>query len=193
MTYPLRCACGKVYRVGAAQAGSHYTCPCGRRLVVPSLSRLKMAAGEEVLSPDVRVEQMLQLGMLPHETHCLLCGRATTGVTHVWAVCERAFVKKDASRVWWVIALSWIFLGWLGLLLLLVRGRDDREHGSDVQLRLPLRVCPECGPDLVGPGALREAVLAVPEYADLLGKYPDAALSLDGERKGVNLSAGNPD
>jgi hypothetical protein len=192
MTYPVRCECGKVYRVSAAQAGSHYTCPCGRRLIVPSLSRLKTAAGEEVLSPEVRVEQMWQLGLLPQETHCLLCGRATTAVAHFWAVCERAFVKKDASRVWWVVALSWVFLGWVGLLLLLGRSRDDRVHGSDVQLRLPLRVCPECGPDLAAPGALRQAVLAVPEYAALLDKYPDAALAPDGERKGVNLSAGNP-
>jgi hypothetical protein len=153
---------------------------------------MKMAAGEEVLSPDVRVEQMLQLGMLPRETRCVVCDKATTGVAHFWAVCERAFVKKDPARVWWVVALSWIFLGWLGLILLLVRSRDDTVHGSDVQLRLPLRVCPECAPGLAGPGVLRDAVLVVPIYADLLDKYPNAALAMDAERKGVNLSAGKP-
>jgi hypothetical protein len=176
-----------VYQFSAVQAGNRYTCPCGHELVVPSLSRLKMAAGEAVLSPEVRLEQMLQLGLLPQQAHCVVCRRATTGVTYFWAVCERAFVKKDSSRVWWVIALSWIFLGWLGLLLLF-RARDDRVHGSDVQLRLPLRACPECAPVLAEAGRLEDAVLAVPVYADLLDKYPRAELALDAERKGVDLS-----
>jgi len=189
MRYPVRCECGQVYRFTAAQAGSHYTCPCGRELVVPSLSQLKTAAGEEVLSPVVRLEQMLQLGMLPQQTRCVFCRRETPGVAHFWAICERAFANKDPSRVWWIVALSWFCFGWLGLILLLVRARDDRVHGSDVRLRLPLRVCPECSPELVGPGALREAVLAVPIYADLLDQYPNAELALDAERKGVNLSA----
>jgi hypothetical protein len=148
-----------------------------------------MAAGEEVLSPVVRLEQMLHLGMLPQETRCLGCDRPTTGVTHFWAICERAFVKKDPNRVWWAVALAWLFFGWLAILLLAVRSRDDRVHGSDVRLRLPLRACPECGPDLAGPGALREAMLRVPLYADLLGQYPAAELALDADRKGVNLSA----
>jgi hypothetical protein len=192
MTYPVRCECGKVYRLSAALAGSHYACACGRELIVPSLSELKMAAGEEVLSPAVRLEQMLQLGMLPQETKCLVCGRTTAGVTHFWAICERAFVKEDPSRVWWAVALGWLFLGWLGVLLLAVRARDDRIHGSDVRLRLPLRVCPECAPDLAGPGRFREAVLAAPLYADLLRQYPAAEIALDAERKGVDLSAPGP-
>lgn len=189
MRYPVRCECGQVYHFTAAQAGTHYTCPCGRELVVPSLSRLKMAAGEDVLSPAVRLEQMLQLGLLPQEKKCVFCRRETPGVAHFWAICERAFVKKDASRVWWAVVLSWLCLGWLGLLLLLVRARDDRVHGTDVRLRLPLRVCPECAPDLAVAGDLREAVSAVPLYADLLHQYPDAELALDAERKGVDLSA----
>ena len=188
MTYPVRCDCGQVHRVAATLAGSRFTCPCGREVAVPSLSRLKAAAGETAFSPDVRVEQMLNLGMLPQETRCVVCGTATSGVAHVWATCERAFVKKDPSRTWWVVALGWFFFGWLALILLLLRARDDRVHGSDVQFRLPLRVCPDCAPDLAAPGTLRDAVLAVPIYAELLDKYPDAGLALDAERKGVDLS-----
>src|SRR5690349_3987580 len=130
MRYPVRCECGTDYRFTAAQAGSRYTCPCGRELAVPSLSQMKMAAGEEVLSPEVRLEQMLQLGMLPQQTRCVCCRTATPGVAHFWAICERAFVEKDASRVWWAIALSWLFFGVFGLILLLVRSRDDRVHGT---------------------------------------------------------------
>jgi hypothetical protein len=189
MKYPVRCDCGKVYHFPAAQAGSHYSCPCGRELVVPSLSRLKMAAGEEVLSPAVRIEQLLQMGVLPQETRCAHCGRETTHSRYFWATCERAFVKKDASRVWWVVALSWLCFGWIGLVLLMLRARDDRVHGSDVKFRLPLRVCPECAADLTDPDRLEAAVWATPLYADLLDKYPDAELALDAEQKGVDLSA----
>jgi len=189
MRYPVRCECGKQYHFTAAQAGNHYSCPCGREMVVPSLSQMKMAAGEEVLSPVVRLEQMVQLGLLPQESRCVFCRRPTAGVAHFWAICERVFVKKDASRVWWIVALSWICFGWLGLILLMFRARDDRMHGSDVRLRLPLRMCPDCAPELDGPGALRAAVLAVPVYADLLDQYPNAELALDAERKGVDLTA----
>jgi hypothetical protein len=132
---------------------------------------------------------MLQLGMLPQETRCVACGTATTNTQYFWAICERAFVKKDASRVWWVIALSWICFGWLGLILLLLRARDDRVHGSDVRLRLPLRICPECAPGLKDPERLEDVVLAVPLYDELLDQYPDAELAPDTEPKGVDLSA----
>ena len=192
MKYPVRCECGKVYHFSAAQAGNRYTCPCGRELVVPSLTRMRSAAGEQVLSPEVRLEQMLRLGMLPQQTRCVVCRTETMGVTHFWAICERAFVKKDTGRVLWAIALLWFFIGWLGALLLLVRSRDDRVHGTDVRLRLPLRVCPECIPALQEPGRLEESVLAVPLYADLLDRYPNAELAFDAERRGVNLGAPGP-
>jgi hypothetical protein len=132
---------------------------------------------------------MPRLGMLPQETRCVVCGTPTTHAVHFWAVCERAFVKKDPARVWWVLILTWLFLGWLFVILLLLRARDDRTYGSDVKLRLPLRVCPECAPDLKDGGRLEEAVLAVPIYAELLEKYPQAELAPDAERAGVDLRA----
>jgi hypothetical protein len=189
MPYPVRCECGQTHQVEAPQAGSRFPCSCRREVIVPSLSKLKASAGETALTPDVRVQQMLDLGMLPEETRCLGCGKETTGVRYFWATCERAFVKKDASRVWWVVLLGWLFLGWWSIILLLARARDDRVHGTDVSFRLPLRLCPECGPDLDRPGALRERVHDVPIYTELLDKYPNAELAVDVPKKGVNLSA----
>ncbi|HEX3150218.1 MAG TPA: hypothetical protein VHR66_19225 [Gemmataceae bacterium] len=189
MTYPVRCECGHVHHVDATLAGSTLICKCQREVTIPSLSRLKTAAGEKALSPEVRLEQMLNLGMLPREKNCLLCRRPTADVTHFWATLERAFVKKDPSRVWWILILGWLFLGWLFVLLILLRARDDRVFGSDVQLRLPLRVCQDCAPQLAESRTLFEAVVAVPEYDELLDKYPNAELGLDAARKGVDLSA----
>jgi hypothetical protein len=174
--YPVRCECGQIHRVAATLAGSRFACPCGREVSVGSLSQLKLAAGEVVLSPDVRIEQMLQLGMLPQEDRCLICRKATLNKAHFWATCERAFVKKDASQKWWIILLAWLFLGWFFVILLFLRARDDQVHGTDVQFRLPLRVCPECSRELDNPQIFHDAVFATPIYAELLEKYPDAEL-----------------
>ena len=190
MRYPVRCECGKVYQFAAAQAGNHYTCPCGRVLVVPSLSRLKMAAGEEVLSPEVRLEQMLRLGMLPQQTRCVVCRAETVGTAHFWAICERTSVQQGPGRGPLGIAAGWFLFGWLSLIPRLYHARDERVVGNDLRFRLPLRVCPTCVPSLDAPGRLEEAVLAVPLYADLLDKYPRAELAPDAERNGVDLSAG---
>jgi hypothetical protein len=188
MKYPIRCGCARVYWFAAAQAGNHYTCPCGRELIVPPLSHLKIAAGQKVLSPEVRLDQMLRLGMLPQESRCMGCGAGTEAVTHFWAVCERAYFQKKSTG--WALLFLGLFLGWFKLILhLAVDARDDRELGTDVQLRLPLRICPDCRPVLATPGALRDAVLSIPVYADLFDKYPKAALALDRERQGVDLSA----
>jgi hypothetical protein len=189
MTYPVRCECGHVHHIDATLAGSTLVCGCRREVVIPSLSRLKAAAGEKALSPEVRLEQMLSLGMLPQEKTCAICGRPTMDVVFFWATLERAFVKKDPSRVWWILILTWLVLGWLFIILLLLRARDDRVFGSDVQLRLPLRICSGCAPELTNGSTLHEAVAAVPEYDELLEKFPDAELGLDTKRQGVDLRA----
>ena len=67
--------------------------------------------------------------------------------------------------------------------------RDDQEHGTEVKLRLPLRICPHCSPELNDPRILFDAVTGVREYDELLEKYPNAELGLDAEHKGVSLSA----
>ena len=149
-------------------------------MAVPSLSRLKATAGETALSPDVRVEQMLKLGMLPQETRCLVCRTATPGVTYFWATCERAFVKKDPSRTWWVLALGWLFLGasWFSCGPA-TTGSSGPTCSSGCRCGC-VRTVP---PGLADAGLLDEAVRTVPIYAELLDKYPNAGLALDVEHR----------
>jgi hypothetical protein len=183
MNYPLRCECGKQHRVAGTLAGSFISCDCGRQLKVPSLSRLKSHVGESALSPEVRLDQMLQLGMLPVETRCGCCGKETPNVVHFWVVCEQIEVY-DAARMNWfatiLIALSFDFVSLLE--------HDDRERGSDIRLRLPLRVCDGCAPQLKEQAILEKAVWSIPVYGDLREKYPRAELSLEAELRPVILS-----
>ena len=72
-----------------------------------------------------------------------------------------------------------------------MRARDDQILGNDVRLRLPLRACPS-SPLATPGGILEDSVLAVPVYADLLDKFPDAELALDAKRQGVDLTSVRP-
>ena len=186
MTYPLKCECGKTHRVDGTLAGSKLACACGREIQIPSLSRLKSSVGEAALSAEVRIEQMIQLGILPEEKRCLICGLYTEDVQHVWAVCERLEVKEPVGKSLWLQALLIILFGlffYVFILLLLFRREDESVHGRDVRLRLPLRVCRECAPDLESLETLREVIFKVPHYEELLDKYPHAELSIAQARR----------
>ena len=169
-------------------AGSRLACKCGRQVPVPSLSRLKLAAGEAALSPEVRIDQMLRLGLLPEETACAVCGTPAEGTIHVWATCERITVQEGWGSRGWQLAVLVLCFGWVGALASYFAGQRSREHGRHVQFRLPVRVCPGCAPGLSDPAALRKAVSAAPLYAGLLDKYPDAELALDAGLPKVNLA-----
>jgi hypothetical protein len=186
MTYPVKCECGKTQRVEGTLAGSVLPCPCGQSIQVPSLSQLKSSVGEAALSAEVRIEQMIRLGMLPEEKRCLMCGLYTEDVQHVWTVCERIEVQEPAIRNWWAHVLLILFVGlffYVFILLYLFRRYEEKAHGRDVRLRLPLRVCRECDDDLDDPAILRNVVMKVPHYEELLEKYPDAELSVRAKKK----------
>jgi hypothetical protein len=92
-------------------------------------------------------------------------------VAHSWTVCERELQVQAAG---WKV-------GYLGLVfgVLSFWKERDRTEGRDVRFRLPLRVCRDCTDQLRDPRVLKETLLAVPVYAELLDKYPDADVSLD--------------
>ncbi len=193
MNYPIRCECGKEQRVPGSMAGSILNCPCGRQIEVPALSKLRSLAGQRVLSPEVRLEQMLQLAMLPSEKQCVICGAETKNVAHFWAICERVQVESPPSgKVLWLMVPLTIFLGIcsaaFALFYILNRSQGERQHGNDVRLRLPLRICEQCAPKLKNPSELEKSVWSVPDYRELLDKYPNLELGLDAQKKGVNLN-----
>jgi hypothetical protein len=144
-------------------------------VAVPSLSALKASAGESAMSAEVRIEQMLQRGMLPEETACLVCRTPTKHAAHAWMVCERATVQQPGdweTGRWWFVTMLFGFLTFRKQL------RETTE-GRDLRFRLPLRVCRDCAGPLRNPKVLKGILLDVPVYAELLDKYPDADVSLD--------------
>ena len=75
MSYEVRCQCGKVHAVSAADAGSSVRCACGQLVDVPPLHLLRTAAGEAGVSPSVQLQAMLL--NVNYRTRVLACFAAT--------------------------------------------------------------------------------------------------------------------
>jgi hypothetical protein len=164
--------------VGEGAAGVKFPCDCGRTVKVPSLKDLRLAAGLTPynLSPEVVIESLLLSGGLPLGNHCAGCGAKTDDVVHVVVECERAIVRRRGGPSWLLVLLSLLVSPWIWVFAR--REREEREYGRDKIYRLPLRVCPGCRPGLRDVAALEQALQKVPEYDDLLAKYPAARISL---------------
>lgn len=177
MKYEVRCACGKAHAVTGADAGAPLPCACGKRVDVPPLHLLRAAAGEEVLSPAVRVQTLLLEKRLPGTRACAFCRQDTDGVVRAQIQCQWALVSADGpSRA--AVAGGCLLSFGLGLFLHMLRDTaPPKEHGQDVVLVAPLPVCEACQPLLTEPGGLRAALRHIPEYAALLDHYPGARVT----------------
>jgi hypothetical protein len=141
MDVQLLCECGQKTPVAATQAGLHLPCRCGREIVVPSLGELRRMSGTgPAVSPRLTIESMVSQGELPATNDCAGCGAETRGVVDVFAICERARAESDNTSTRLVLVL---LFGWVGLLISLVN-RERRLIGTDREVRLPLRICPDC-------------------------------------------------
>lgn len=180
-TYPVKCGCGKVHQCPAGYAGTRFACPCGKAVEVPVLSKLRAAAGEAVLSPDVEIPTLMAARALPLEDDCALCGCATTETLMLLATCERPSIK--AKPVFWVGMFFLLFapIGILLRLILTVAGlrnaASEEPTGRDVQLRFPLRMCQSCASEVSSWDVIRDAMRRTPVYARLLDKYPACQLA----------------
>lgn len=150
--------------------------PCGRSVEVPPLHELRIAAGQDVLSPVIRVQSLLLRGELPGTRNCAVCHRETDGRREVSVECERAVVKAGGPSRADVAAGCLLSFGLGALLQLMRRTAAAKELGSDVAVVVPLPVCDACLPVVDGPGRLRQALRQIPEYAALLDRYPDAVI-----------------
>ena len=178
MTYAVYCECGASQHVSAALAGSQVRCACGREIAVPSLSALKSNVGRSALGVQFRVRDLLDRGVLPRETRCLLCKTPTETTVYCWATCERPYVKPRTGILKYVA--FGLLLGLFGMFLAAAAEEsEDEVHGEDVRLRLPLRVCGNCSEQLRDALLLKETLLDVPTYAELLERYPATDVSLD--------------
>lgn len=184
MGHEVRCECGKRRGVTAADAGASLPCGCGRTVEVPPLHQLRTAAGEEVLSPAVRIQTLLLEKKLPGTRECAVCFRETDDLVHVSVECEVGRVVGRAPNQDSFASGCLVVFGGLPGLLLAGRLRRDsgplRQVGQDVGFTVPLPACEVCQPNLDGPAALRVALRHVPEYAALLKQYPHARVTRAG-------------
>jgi hypothetical protein len=177
MEYRVTCGCGKALAVSEGAAGSAVACPCGRSVEVPSLRELRRLNGlPETTHPVLVIQRLLAAGELPPPGGCTRCGRHDADTVHVTAVCERRWTRRRSEFRFGIPSLLWF----ARLLIADSGGRNEdvQEFGWDVTLRLPLRMCPVCRPDLRRGAVLRETLRQVPAYAQLIDRYPDAKLSL---------------
>ncbi|MBL9162124.1 MAG: hypothetical protein JNL18_05200 [Planctomycetaceae bacterium] len=179
MSYPVSCECGETSQVVASEAGATFTCPCGRTVRVPALSKLRAAVGnaDDFGSVLERVRQRIKLGKLPCNEICPITGGPATATAWFEILCEREWSRRRGVSSGQAFILA-LFGGWLGFLLA-ITGQDERREtlGSDVSLLAPLRLSPS-GADQVGSmrsqRALKRAFSMTPIYRQLLQSYPAA-------------------
>ncbi len=141
MEFDVRCDCGEYVTVSEGAAGARVPCPCGRTVAVPSLADLRKQAGLAAYKPKANlvIENMLAHGELPTRRTCVGCTAATDETLDVTAECEKAW-KNEPGILTWI--LTFLFLGWLGALVL--SQVEGKEHGANLILHLPVRICHSC-------------------------------------------------
>jgi hypothetical protein len=167
-------ACGREAGVTAGQAGGDVACACGGRVRVPSLSRLREAAGGRAYEsgPLDEVRRRIAEGELPGGSTCLVCGLPTTDVLTVELELERTSGREPPRGVLFLMAM--LVSPWI----LAVANRDAGPPvGRETRLRVPLRVRREHHRRLgrrSARRALRRLLEEQPAYAGLLRAYPRA-------------------
>ena len=174
--YRVTCECGRAVPVSERAAGSRVTCPCGREVEVPSLRELRRLAGAaDTVNPVLVLERLAASGRLVASGACSRCGRDDAATVHITVTCERSWTKTSRLAWWLMPALPWFAR-------ILVREEAEeapaQQFGRDVSLRLPLRLCAACRPEVRDRAALCDVLREVPEFAALLDRYPAARLSL---------------
>lgn len=180
MKYEVRCECGTAHSVSGADAGATLPCECGRSVEVPPLHELRIGAGQDVLTPFIRLQAMQLEGKLPGTRDCALCHRGTDGVVHIAVECERAIVKSSGPTRADMIGGCILSLPFGLFLHLLRRNAPTIQHGQDQVLTLPVPVCDPCQMTLNNPAILRQALRHIPDYSALLDHYPNARIARRG-------------
>ena len=183
MKYEVRCECGKVHEVSAADAGGSLKCACERTVDVPALHVLRAAVGQVMLSPAFQLEGLLLEGKLPGTRDCAKCRRETDRLIQVSVVCERGTSKADGGSADRVAEEGLgCLLGFLGLPSWWTHGLREghtptKNRGQDIAFIVPLPVCEACRSMSANPAALRLAFRSVPTYRALLDQYPKARVT----------------
>jgi hypothetical protein len=178
MTYSITCECGRTVPVAAAMAGGKAICTCGTENAVPRLSQLRVAAGQgafDASSIDV-VRRLVREGQLPTGAQCEVCGSATSETLHCTVLCEQTVVTGGGSDRWWILTLLLLPLGFLywrsG------SSQPLKQHGRDVHVEVPLRICSGCRKQVAARGSAGLAAILqrTPATAQLLQDFPEAEI-----------------
>jgi hypothetical protein len=180
MQYHVGCRCGQQLAVTADQAGTTVRCECGESVTVPSLSKLRAAAGIGSYESGTidTIRRMLAEGTLPWGETCAVTGRPTRDVIRIEVQCEHLHSPEDPVRFALLLGLC---VGPWATLLLYGRGRDQPQ-GRDTVVTVPLLVCREYQIGLDRwwkKRGLRRLLRTVPVYARLLDEYSKATLAMD--------------
>jgi hypothetical protein len=178
MDFRIDCQCGAHITVTEGSAGATLTCACGRRLSVPSLPALRVAAGltPEVLGPEQIVARLLAAGKLPGTKDCISCGFETDQVFDVFTECETQYRTSTGTPFW--LRVITIVLLFPVIRILYWGGGETEWHGRDTSFTLPVPVCEHCNRRLRRRKRLKQAMRRIPEYGPLLDKYPWAQVTL---------------
>jgi len=159
-------------------AGTKRECSCGRVVIVPPLHQLRSNAGLNAynVSPELVIEQLLVAGRLPPDKACVQCGQDTDELLYIDTECEKAVVHTPGKVALPFVLLSLLFSPvWALLILVMQRDRGPQvEFGKDKIYALPLPVCHGCRGSLRNVSDIKESLCVVPEYRQLLEKFPHA-------------------
>ena len=178
--YELDCTCGRTIIVGSSQAGTRLTCDCGKEVEVPSLSRLRVSAGDNPYEVSVSdtISRMIAEGELPAGHVCEVSGEPTDDVLELYVLVTREFIKKK-GKLWFLVlgaALSPIFY-----LVFLAQGGHGKlvpAAGSESAIPTPLRIASRYHKRYrkAGQWRLRRLLRRIPIYEVLLKDHPEGRI-----------------
>ena len=185
MKYEVRCECGKAYPVSTADAGVSFPCACGAEVVVPAAPRFASGSrGKPGGSPLWGLQAGFMSGALPGPAVCACCRRETIRQVRVAIDCEKGCIGDAPAIVGQVASGCFKLCGTMVVTGIFIFSRDLIESpskASGLRVTVPVFVCESWrrvryygtehsrGANF---GALRPE-----EYAALLYRYPDAAVS----------------
>ena len=162
------CECGRWLPIEADAAGSSINCPCGGRVLVPSLEEFRDRP--DLISAatlERRVHRLIKVGELPPGGGCARCGVADAAVVAVELECERYSARASGGERFLIIPL-FSFALWMWW-----REEERVEiRGRDTDVSTPIRLCGSCQRSLHDPPrwiglALAASVLVLAVLAGL--------------------------
>lgn len=183
MEYTVHCECGKAHPVAAKQAGSEFRCDCGRCVVVPRLSQLRIAAGQSAvpLNAVEIVEGMLRNGELPSNTVCPLSGKDAEHTVMLHVQCEEIWLQSEGRKGNSLLFLYNLLIGWwLGAAVASEDSGPVQQYGRNTSVTIPIRISEDQRTKILktrDQQVLKSLLNNTPAYAKMLEEYPDAEVT----------------